>query len=103
MDQPPLNTAAQVLDYAHRPDFTRLILEELSDGVRVTDPGSGRIAAIFGATVISLGVAVLSHTWVQSVTRNELIQIGATVLGIVLALAIFVATLWRTRQATVLT
>jgi hypothetical protein len=104
MDQPPLNSAVPpVLDYKHRPDFTRLIVEDLPDGVRVTEPGSRKFTALFAATVISLGVAFLSHNWVASVTRNQLLQIGATVLGIVLALAIFVATLWRTRQATILT
>src|SRR5258706_13625515 len=103
MDQPPLDSASRVLDYAHRPEFTRLIVEDLPDGVRVTEPGSRKIAALFGATMFSLGVAVLSHTWVASVTRNQLLQIGATVLGIVLAVAIFAATLWRPRQPTLTT
>jgi hypothetical protein len=100
---PSSTPGSQALDYTSMPEFLRLIIEEMGDGVRVTDPGSGKIGALFGAGVISAGVAFLAHSLIQSATRNEIVQIGVTVIGIMLAVAIFLAALWRARQATVLT
>lgn len=97
------NAAPQALDYASRPNFRRIIVEELPDGVRVTDPGSRKFVALFAAGIFSIGLAVLSHNWVESVTRDQVLRLTATVGGIVLGVGIFIATLWRTRQATILT
>jgi hypothetical protein len=104
MSEPSGNNAGRdALDYASRPNFRRIIVEDLPEGVRVTHPGSRKFVALFAAGLFSIGLSVLSHSWIESVTKDQVLRLALTVGGIVLGAAIFFATLWRARQATIVT